>query len=109
MVQGRAAGSNAVALLSGRELSAYSLPPPQVTFKYQDFELISLGILKGDRAEEVVLEGANRLTCRSVIVEDGVVVGLQMVGTREGYGKYAKLLKGRARFEDLGGSWGTDA
>lgn len=85
LAQGRVAGANAVALLAGRPLQAYRPETLPLAFKNGDFELYALGQPGGDGHEEDVLDGSTELVLRSLVKRNNVTVGVQMIGTREGF------------------------
>jgi 3-phenylpropionate/trans-cinnamate dioxygenase ferredoxin reductase subunit len=83
--QGRCAGDNAVAFLQGRELACTPEPVAPLLFKHADLELQSVGPSAGDGLEEKVLSHDGQAVYRSVLLEGGVLRGVQMVGSRDGF------------------------
>jgi NAD(P)H-nitrite reductase large subunit len=91
--QGRLAGANVVAALRGEPLQAYRPESLPLTFKAHDFELYAIGQPGDDGAEEHLLQGMTERVIRSLIVKDGIPVGVQMIGTNEDFTTYADLVK----------------
>jgi NAD(P)H-nitrite reductase large subunit len=91
--QGRIAGANVVRSLKGEPLQPYRPETLPLTFKSRDFELYSIGHAGGDGCEEHLLEGTTESIIRSLIIRDGIPLGVQMIGTRQGFDEYADLIK----------------
>ena len=96
--KGKLAGSNLMALLGGGALTPYESPTLPLSFKARDFELYAFGEPVAPDHLEVWLDGSSDSIARSILVKDGVAVGVQMVGTREGFdelsGKLGQKLDG---------------
>lgn len=90
--KGKTAGSNLVSLLTGGALSPYVPPLLPLSFKARDFELYAFGEPVSDEHREVWLDGSSDSIARSILVRDDVAVGVQMVGTREGFDEWAGKL-----------------
>jgi NAD(P)H-nitrite reductase large subunit len=90
--QGRAAGDNAVSFVQGRPLAQAPEPVTPLFFKHGDMELLSVGPPAGDTLEEVTLSGESGGVFRSVVLEEGVLRGVQMVGSHEGFRRLADSL-----------------
>jgi nitrite reductase (NADH) large subunit len=80
--QGRAAGGNAAAWLTGKALTPFVFETAPAGLRYGGVEIWSAGCVTGEGAETRRLEGAGY---RAVTRRAGVLVGVQMVGTREGF------------------------
>ncbi len=93
LAQGRIAGGNAVAALCGKPLLEYQPQTAPLTFKSGDFELYAVGHPGDDGTNEVCLDGSCESVLRALIVKDGVTLGVQMIGTREGFDGYAKTVQ----------------
>ena len=84
--QGKLAGANAVAAVSGLALQAHHPQPYPVFFKSPEIELYAIGHpADGTLSEERVDNGQEPLRYRAVVKEGSQTVGVQMVGTREGF------------------------
>jgi NAD(P)H-nitrite reductase large subunit len=90
--QGRVAGSNAARALSAGELEGYTPASQPLTFKSRDFEVYAIGTTFGEGTEEICLEGSTESVLRSLVVKDGIAMGVQMIGTREGFEEYGSKL-----------------
>jgi len=79
--QGRAAGTNVVAAAEGREPE----PVPEIvvplSFKHEDMEFHAVGPPRGTNLEEKVLPDSGADIHRSVLLENGLLRGVQMIGT----------------------------
>ena len=85
-VQGKLAGANAVAAAAGRPLQAHHPQPYPVFFKSPEIELYAIGRpADGSLSEERLDDGRDPLRYRIVVKEGTRIVGVQMVGTREGF------------------------
>lgn len=98
--QGRAAGDNAVTFVQGRPLAYVPEPVTPLFFKHKDVELLAVGPPEGEGLEEKVLADDGQAVYRSVLLEDGVLRGVQMVGTHEDF---------RQLVDSLGRPWPEDA
>jgi NAD(P)H-nitrite reductase large subunit len=84
--QGKLAGANAAATASGRTLQAHHLQPYPVFFKSPEIELYVIGRTAGGPLTEERLDDAQDPLRYRCVVKDGTeTVGVQMVGTREGF------------------------
>ena len=84
--QGKLAGANAAATASGRTLQAHHLQPYPVFFKSPEIELYAIGRTAGGPLTEERLDDAQGPLRYRCVVKDGTeTVGVQMVGTREGF------------------------
>ena len=95
--QGRIAGANCAASLVGGALRAYAPETQPLTFRSRDFELYSIGEPGGIGFEEHLLEGTTERMIRSLVVKDGIPMGVQMIGTREGFDEYVRTVKVAAK------------
>lgn len=95
-LHGRAAGANAVAFVQEQELAGVPEPVTPLLFKHGDVELLAAGPPGGDNLEEVVLPDDGQAIYRSVLLEKGVLRGVQMIGSHEGF---------RPLVDFLGRSW----
>jgi len=85
-LQGRTAGANAAASAARRELKPYTPPLPTISLKVGGFEAHAIGSAGGDAEREERLDnGAARRVCRILVRRGETVVGVQMVGSREGF------------------------
>ena len=89
----RVAGTNAVSATRGDPLQNYRPQSAPLIFKSGTFEMYAVGQPGGNNTEEVCLEGSSELVLRSLIVRDGVTLGVQMIGTREDFDTYAKRVR----------------
>ena len=65
-----------------------SIPLP-LTYRSQAFEVCAIGIVDGQDCETQRLESKSPSTFRALITRKGVLVGVQMIGTHEGFDDYA--------------------
>ena len=85
-VQGKLAGANAAAAAGGQPLQAHHPQPYPVFFKSPGIELYAIGRpADGILAEERLDRAQEPFRYRAVVREAERVVGVQMVGTREGF------------------------
>lgn len=89
---GRAAADNAVALLSGEPLHHVAEPVVPLSFKHADTEFHSVGPPAGGNLEERVLPGDGPGVYRSVVLRDGSLSGVQMVGSSADLRRLTDLL-----------------
>ena len=88
--QGRLAGTNAVAAAHGQPGAVHQPMRLPLTYKAQAFELYAIGLADGPGCETQCLEESkDDATFRALILQNGVLVGVQMIGTREGFDDYA--------------------
>jgi NAD(P)H-nitrite reductase large subunit len=90
--QGRGAADNAIAFLQGRPLTYVTEPVSPLSFKHNDLEFHSIGQPAGDTLEEKVLSDDGKCIYRSILLEDGVLRGVQMIGSHEDFWKLADSL-----------------
>ena len=86
-LQGKIAGTNAVAFVTQRDLQPFVAPKPLVIMKVGAVEAYALGDV-GDAEsfyEERLDDGSVRRICRLIVRHGEEVVGVQMVGSREGF------------------------
>ncbi len=96
--QGRGAGDNAVAFLQGRKLAHVAEPITPLFFKHKDMEIESVGPPLGEGLKEKVVTDDGETVYRSVLLDHGDVVGVQMIGSHEGF---------RQLVESLGRPWSS--
>jgi nitrite reductase (NADH) large subunit len=89
---GRSAADNAIAFLQGRPLSRVPEPVSPLSFKHTDVEFHSVGRPAGDNLEEKVLSDDGKYVYRSILLEDGVLRGVQMIGSHENFRQLADSL-----------------
>ena len=89
---GRSAADNAIAFLQGRPLSYVGEPVSPLSFKHNDIEFHSIGQPVGSHLEEKVLSDDEKCVYRSVLLEDGVLRGVQMIGSHEDFRKLVDSL-----------------
>jgi 3-phenylpropionate/trans-cinnamate dioxygenase ferredoxin reductase subunit len=95
--QGRVAGANAALSAVGSERRVYRPETPTLSLRSGDFEIYSIGQPGGVGYEEHLLEGATERAIRSLILKDGVPMGVQMIGTRQDLDQCAAMIReGRA-------------
>jgi NAD(P)H-nitrite reductase large subunit len=95
--QGRVAGANAVAAVRGEPLRMYQPELQPLTLKVRDFEMHAAGDAGSEGTTEQPLEASTETRCRVLVLKDGLVAGVQMVGTREGFDDYLDLVRQRGR------------
>ncbi len=83
--QGRGAGDNAVAFVQGRSLTYVAEPITPLFFKHKDVEIESVGAPAGAGLQEKVLTEDGETVYRSVLLDQGDLVGVQMIGSDEGF------------------------
>ena len=91
--QGKLAATNLVALLQGRGLQFYQAETSPLSFRAKDFEIYSIGHPGGVGYEDHLLEGATESVIRTLVMKDGIPLGVQMIGSREGFDEYAAVVK----------------
>lgn len=89
---GRSAAENALAYLEARPLTYVAEPISPLSFKHEDIEFHSVGRPAGEGCEEKVLSDDGKCVYRSVCLEDGVLRGVQMIGSHEDFWKFAESL-----------------
>ncbi len=87
--QGHLAGTNAVAAVHGQPGAIYKTIPLPLTYKAPGFEVNAIGLADGPGCETQILETRQEHAFRALILQNGVLVGVQMIGTREGFDEYA--------------------
>lgn len=102
--QGRVAASNLIAWLQGGTGEEYQPETLPLMFRARDFEIYSIGEVGGQGYEEHLLEGSAERTIRSLVMRDGIPLGVQMVGTREGFDDYASAVKKATAIAVTGGA-----
>jgi len=83
--QGRGAGENALAFTQGRELASIPEPISPLLFRHKDVEVQSVGPAAGDGLAEKVLTNDGETVYRSVLLDNGKLCGVQMIGSRDGF------------------------
>ncbi|MEI6515321.1 MAG: FAD-dependent oxidoreductase [bacterium] len=91
--QGRLAALNLVARLRGQDELAYVPETIPLTFRSKDFEIYSIGETAAPGSEERLLDGSTESLIRALVIKDGIPVGVQMIGTRDGFDAYATQVK----------------
>ena len=86
--QGKAVGENIVAYLKGEEMKEYEVLPVPVRFKYDDFELYSIGLPPGKGDEVKLLDYDAVKVYRGCVYENSALAGVQMVGSSKDFLKY---------------------
>ena len=89
---GRCAADNTIVFLQGRPLSHVPEPVSPLSFKHTDVEFHSVGRPAGDDLEERVLSDDGEHVYRSILLENGVLRGVQMIGSRENFQQLADSL-----------------
>jgi NAD(P)H-nitrite reductase large subunit len=97
--QGRQAGANLVAALQGRPLLAHAPDPAPLAFKAKGVELYALGEPAGEGSREWFLDTTEESALRALVLMNGVVTGVQMVGTREDFDQYAEMVRQRTGYQ----------
>jgi NADH oxidase (H2O-forming) len=92
LMQGRVAGYNAIANLSGKELKQYNLEQIPLRMKYEDFEIYSIGDLPETDNKLNILEFEALKVYRGCVYEHESLAGVQMVGSGKDFMKYQKEL-----------------
>ena len=87
------AALNLISSIEGSTGQRYVPETVPLTFRSKDFEIYSIGETASPGAEEHLLDGSTETLIRALIVKEGVPVGVQMVGTREGFDSYAAEVK----------------
>ena len=93
--QGKMAGGNLLADLVGRPRHVYQPETIPLTFRSKDFEIYSIGEVSADGSDEHLLDGSTETLIRAVITRHGQPVGVQMIGTRDGFDTYAAAIQKR--------------
>lgn len=91
--QGKVAATNLVAFLQGRSLQFYQAETSPLSFRAKDFEIYSIGHPGGVGYEDHLLEGSTESVIRTLVIKDGIPLGVQMIGSREGFDDYAAAVK----------------
>jgi NAD(P)H-nitrite reductase large subunit len=90
--QGRVAGANCVAALRGEPLHPYSPGTTAFSLKVGDVEVHTAGDIPPEHCEVLTLDGSGDSVLRALLVKDGRVVGVQMIGTRRDFDAHAARL-----------------
>jgi 3-phenylpropionate/trans-cinnamate dioxygenase ferredoxin reductase subunit len=90
--QGRLAGANAVAAATGRPLEQSPTPAAPLSFMHDDIEIHAIGPAVGDGLQEQLLCDPASSIHRSIYLENGILRGIQMIGTREDFQQMTTLL-----------------
>ncbi len=91
--QGKVAATNLVAFLEGRSLQFYQAETSPLSFRAKDFEIYSIGHPGGVGYEDHLLDGSTESVIRTLVMKDGIPLGVQMIGSREGFDEYAAAVK----------------
>jgi 3-phenylpropionate/trans-cinnamate dioxygenase ferredoxin reductase subunit len=83
--QGRLAGANAVAAATGRPLEKSPTPITPLSFLHDDIEIHAVGPVAGDGLQEKLLCDPASDIHRAIYLENGILRGIQMIGTREDF------------------------
>jgi nitrite reductase (NADH) large subunit len=89
---GRAAADNAIAFLQDRPLAHVPEPVSPLSFKHADIEFHSVGRPAGDDLEEKVLSDDGKCVYRAVLLDNGALRGVQMIGSHENFWQLADSL-----------------
>lgn len=93
VAQGKVAGFNAAAALTGAPLLSHIVKSVPVTFKSRELELASVGRVEGEGCTEERLDDGRREAVYAGVVRcQGTLVGVQMVGTRERFDELAAAI-----------------
>jgi NAD(P)H-nitrite reductase large subunit len=86
LVQGRIAGANAAAFVTGGALQAFAPAQVPTTVRCGGVEINVAGVARCEGTDEERLDdGSNPKVFRAVARRDGRIVSVQMIGTREGF------------------------
>jgi pyruvate/2-oxoglutarate dehydrogenase complex dihydrolipoamide dehydrogenase (E3) component len=91
--QGKIAALNLVAAIQGRAGQVYKPETIPLTFRSKNFEIYAIGEVSCPGSEEQILDGSTETLIRALVLKDGVPVGVQMIGTREGFDTHASEVK----------------
>ncbi|MEI6563450.1 MAG: NAD(P)/FAD-dependent oxidoreductase [bacterium] len=91
--QGKMAALNLIASHKGTAGQPYRPESIPLTFRTKNFEIYSIGEVATSATEERILDGSTETLIRALVMKDGVPVGVQMIGTREGFDSYAAEVK----------------
>ena len=96
-LQGKIAGANAAACATQRGLQPYTSPQPMLALKVGAVEVYAAGEAGGGEAhrEERLDDGSLCRVCRLLVRRGDAVVGVQMVGSREGFDAACKHWSGQ--------------
>lgn len=89
---GRSAADNAIAFLQGQPLNYVPDLVSPLSFKHANVEFRSAGRPAGDGLEEKVLSDDGKCVYCSVLLEDGVLRGVQMIGSHRDFWPLAESL-----------------
>jgi NAD(P)H-nitrite reductase large subunit len=93
LAQGRVAGANACALSDGRGMQLHRPVNPPVILKYGGLELRAIGKPAAPGNSQKMLDGSDALNYRAVVSEEGIVVGVQMIGDCSQFEVHSKQIK----------------
>lgn len=91
--QGRLAALNLISRLKGQEERPYVPETIPLTFRSKDFEIYAIGETAAQGSKESILDGSTETLVRALVMKDGIPVGVQMIGTREGFDAYATQVR----------------
>jgi len=86
--QGRAAGTNVVAAVQGREPEPVPETVVPLSFKHKDVEFHAVGPPRGTDFEEKILPDSGANIYRSVLLESDTLRGVQMIGTNADFRRF---------------------
>ncbi len=93
-IQGRLAAANAMAALTNGAQAVYKLSDAAVNYKFNEFELHSVGRVAGEGDHEQLVD-ADEKACRIKVTDrDGKLVGVQMIGTGQDFKKWSTEVAG---------------
>ncbi len=90
--QGRLAGVNAGAAAQGRPLQTAPTPAYPLSFLHDGIEIHAIGPAAGAGLQEKLLSDPTSDIHRAVYLENGILRGIQMIGTREDFQQLTPLL-----------------
>ena len=91
-MQGKRAAANAMARLGGKTAEEYQPSKAASHLIYESFALHAVGEPGDEESEEVMLDEASENACRLLVVKEGVLVGVQMLGTGKEFRDYEQKL-----------------
>ena len=96
-MQGKSAAANAVAFINGSEMTPYVPPKPMMMMKVGSVEAYALGEVDVTDDEVAVRldDGSVRRICRMLVRRGDDVVGVQMVGSRDGFDEACEKWSGK--------------
>jgi len=98
--QGRVAGANAAAQLTGKPLGVYASEGTPLMFKSKDVEMYALGEPGGTGCTEWFPTGTAGTAFRALVLRAGRAVGAQLIGTRQGLDDYLAMVRAGSEVKD---------